>query len=80
MEKVKKVLYQYHGSCPVLITLHFPGRGEVDIEVLKDLTIRPCRPLTDTIEEILQYKAVTFSKKPIALAQKKKRWDNQKTR
>ncbi|EKD38918.1 MAG: hypothetical protein ACD_75C00562G0001, partial [uncultured bacterium] len=80
MEKIKKVLYQYHGSCPVLITLHFPGRGEVDIEVLKDLTIMPCRPLTDMVEEILNYKAVTFSKKPIALAQKKKRWDNQKTK
>jgi DNA polymerase-3 subunit alpha len=80
MEKIKKALYQYHGSCPVLITLHFPGRGEVDIEVLKDLTIRPCRPLTDTVEEILKYKAVTFSKKPIALAQRKKRWDNQKAK
>jgi DNA polymerase-3 subunit alpha len=76
MEKIKKALYQFHGSCPVLITLHFPGRGEVDIEVLKDITIQPCRQLTDIVEEILKYKAVTFSKKPIVLSQKKKRWDN----
>ena len=72
MEKVKKILYQYHGSCPILLTLHFPGRGEVDIEVLKDLTIRPCRQLTDQVEEVLNYKAVTFSKKPIAFDTKKK--------
>ncbi len=76
MEKIKKALYQFHGSCPIMLTLHFPGRGEVDIEVLKDLTIKPCRELTDTIEEILKYKAVTFSKKSVVLAQRKKRWDN----
>ncbi|NOR25753.1 MAG: DNA polymerase III subunit alpha [Desulforhopalus sp.] len=75
MEKVKKILYQFHGSCPVLLTLHFQGRGEVDIEVLKDLTVRPCRQLTDQVEEILNYKAITFSKKPIALTPRKKRWE-----
>ena len=80
MEAIKKALFQYHGACPVLVTLHFPGRGEVDIEVMKDLTVRPCRPLTDAIEQILHYKAVTFTKKPIALAQRKKRWDSQKSK
>jgi DNA polymerase III subunit alpha len=77
LEKVKKILYQFHGSCPVLLTLHFQGRGEVDIEVLKDVTIRPCRQLTEQIEEVLNYKAISFSKKPIALTPRKKRWDNQ---
>lgn len=76
LEKVKKTLYQFHGSCPVRLTLHFDGRGDVDIEVLKDLTIRPCRGLTDTMEEILDYKAISFSKKPIIARPKKKRWDN----
>jgi len=74
LEKVKKALYQYHGSCPVLLTLHFPGQGEVDIEVLKDLTIKPCRQLSDKVEEILNYKAMSFSKKAISLAPRKKRW------
>ncbi len=78
LEKVKKVLYRYHGSCPVLLTLHFQGKGEVDIEVIRDLTIRPCRQLTDQVEEILHYKALSFQKKPIALAPRKKRWNNQK--
>ena len=76
MEKVKKTLYQFHGSCPVHLTLHFAGRGDVDIDVLKDLTIRPCRGLTDTMEEILDYKAISFSKKPIIIRPRKKRWEN----
>lgn len=80
MEKVKKTLYQYHGSCPVLLTLHFPGRGEVDIEVLKDVTINPCRELTDALEEVLQYRAISFAKKPIALRPRKKRWEKPKER
>jgi DNA polymerase-3 subunit alpha len=79
LEKVKKVLYQYHGSCSVLLTLHFQGKGEVDIEVIRDLTIRPCRQLTDEVEEILNYKALSFSKKPITLAPRKKRWNGQKS-
>lgn len=76
LEKVKKTLYQFHGSCPVNLTLHFADRGDVDIEVLKDLTIRPCRGLTDTMEEILEYKAISFSKKPIIVKPRKKRWEN----
>ena len=76
MEKVKKTLYQFHGSCPVRLTLHFNNKGEVDIDVLKDLTIRPCRGLTDTMDEILNYKAISFSKKPIMLKPRKKRWEN----
>jgi len=76
MEKVKKTLYQFHGSCPVRLTLKFTDKGEVDIDVLKDLTIRPCRGLTDTMDEILSYKAVSFSKKPIVVTPRKKRWDN----
>ena len=78
LEKMKHVLYQYHGSCPLLLTLHFPNRGEVDIEVLKDLTIRPCRQLTDEVEAILDYQAFSFSKKTISLNPRKKRWNGNK--
>jgi DNA polymerase-3 subunit alpha len=76
VEKLKKALYQHHGSCPVLLTVHFPGRGEVDIEATKDLTIRPCRELTDDVEEILKYRAISFSRKEITLAPRKKQWKN----
>jgi DNA polymerase III subunit alpha len=75
LEKMKKVFYMFHGACPVLLTIHFPGQGEVDVEILKDLTIRPCRQFTDNLEEILNYRAVSFAKKPIAIEPRKKRWE-----
>jgi DNA polymerase III subunit alpha len=75
LEKMKKVFYMFHGACPVLLTIHFPGQGEVDVEILKDLTIRPCRQFTDNLEEILNYRAVSFAKKPIAVEPRKKRWE-----
>ncbi|MEA2114169.1 MAG: DNA polymerase III subunit alpha [Thermodesulfobacteriota bacterium] len=40
--QLKDMLYEFHGISPVKLTLHFDGRGEVDIEMLKDLTVRPC--------------------------------------
>jgi DNA polymerase-3 subunit alpha len=45
--------------------------------VIKDLTINPCRQLTDSLEEILNYKAVAFTKKPIELQRRKKQWEKQ---
>ncbi len=80
MEMIKKSLYQFHGSCPLLLTLSFPERGEVDIEILKDITIRPCRQFSETIEKILHYKAVTFAQKPISLTPRKKQWAGNKTK
>lgn len=77
LEKVKKLLYQFHGPCPIVLTLHFPGRGEVDIEVVKDLTILPCRQLTDAVEKILNYKAMSFVKKPLATQNKRRKWKYQ---
>jgi DNA polymerase III subunit alpha len=75
LESLKKILYQYHGDCPLLLTLHFAGQGEVDIDVVKDLKIRPCRELTDNIEEVLGYAPFTFTKKPLTIAPRKK-WNN----
>ncbi len=41
MQELKELFYQHHGSVPVLVTLRFDGRGEVDIPVHKDMGIRP---------------------------------------
>ncbi len=41
MEELKEMLYSFHGKVPVHLTLHFDDRGEVDIEILKDLAIKP---------------------------------------
>jgi DNA polymerase-3 subunit alpha len=40
--ELKELIYQYHGSGPIKLTLHFDGRGEVDILPMKDITVRPC--------------------------------------
>ncbi len=73
LESLKQILYRYHGSCPLLLTMHFPGQGEVDIEILKDLTVRPCREFSREAEEILGYKALSYKKKAL-VSNKRKRW------
>ncbi len=42
LTQLKEILYRYHGLTPLHLTLHFDGRGEVDIDILKDLTIKSC--------------------------------------
>jgi len=58
LENLKEIFYRHHGSCPVCLTLHFDGRGEVDIEVLKDLKIRPSTEFFRQVEEVLGYPAL----------------------
>ena len=72
LEILKRTLYQHHGSCPVTVTIHFAGRGEVDIEMPKDLTISPCRSFTDDINKITGFGSVSFETKPIELQARKK--------
>lgn len=62
-EKIKDLLYQHHGTCPVQMTLHFDGRGEVDIEILRDLTIKPNMDFYQKVNAILGYSAVNFNMK-----------------
>jgi DNA polymerase-3 subunit alpha len=76
LEAIKKVIYQFHGECPLVLTMHFAGLGEVDIEVIKDLTIKPCRGFSDTLEKILGYQPIHYKKKPLETTQRKK-WGRQ---
>ncbi len=78
LSEVKKLFYRFHGSCPVSLTIHYSGRGEVDISVPEDLTIRPCGEFTAEVEKTLGYKAVIYEKKPVELAERMKkngRWE-----
>lgn len=77
LEALKKLCYQFHGNCPLLLTLRFPGHGEVDIEILRDLTIRPCREFSDKTAEIFDAFSLLYQKKPLA-APVRKKW-NRKT-
>ncbi len=79
LENIKKQFYKFHGNCPVSITLDIPDKGEVDVEVMKDITLRPCRELTEGIEEILGYQALSFTKKPLKARPQKKKWENRAT-
>ncbi len=69
-EQIKDLLYKHHGVCPVQITLHFDGRGEVDIEILKDLTIKPTTIFSRQINDILGYNAMSFVMKPSEIIRK----------
>ena len=51
LEALKKVIYRHHGSCPVSLTLHFAGRGEVDLEIPQDITIKPCKEFTAEVNQ-----------------------------
>ena len=78
LESLKQILYQHHGSCPLLMTMHFAGQGEVDIEIMKDLTVRPCREFTEETEKILGYKALSYKKRTL-VSNRKKRWEHAKS-
>jgi len=73
LEELKQVLFSYHGSCPFFLTLNFAGDGEVDIDINKDMTIRPCREMSDRIEEIFGYDPLVYRKKALEL-RKRKQW------
>ncbi|MCI5190540.1 MAG: DNA polymerase III subunit alpha, partial [Candidatus Electrothrix sp. AS4_5] len=49
--QLKELIYQFHGSAPIKLTLHFDGQGEVDILPMKDITIRPCPDFFDKVKE-----------------------------
>jgi len=63
LERLKDIFYQYHGTCPVQLTLHFDGRGEVDIDILKDLKIRPCTEFFRQVDTTLGYPALEIRMK-----------------
>ncbi|MDH3347285.1 MAG: DNA polymerase III subunit alpha [Desulfobulbaceae bacterium] len=79
-ERIKELLYRFHGSCPVKITLHYDGRGEVDIEVLKDLRIKPGTEFSNEVQKILGYQGITINMRQPEVQQWKKKSYNGKGR
>ena len=63
LEDLKKALHRHHGPCPVSLTLHFPKRGEADIDIPEELTINPGRDFAAEVDTILGYGAIQFMKK-----------------
>ncbi|HIJ77977.1 MAG: DNA polymerase III subunit alpha [Desulfobulbaceae bacterium] len=62
LEAVKTKVREFHGPCPVALTIHFDGRGEVDIDTPNDFTVRPCREFSEQVEKTLGYRAVSYAK------------------
>ncbi len=73
LEALKKVFYRHHGSCPISLTLHFAGRGEVDLEIPKDITIKPCKEFTDEVNRTMGEPVINYEKKPVGSGPQKKR-------
>jgi DNA polymerase-3 subunit alpha len=62
MENLRTRVREFHGSCPVFLTLHFEGRGEVDIDPPVDFTVRPGQEFSEAVERTLGYAAVHYQK------------------
>jgi DNA polymerase-3 subunit alpha len=73
---LKDLLYQFHGSSEVNLTLHFDGRGEVDIELLKDLTIRPCPEFFNAVKETFGANTLSVQMKQAETRRRKKQYGN----
>ncbi len=73
LELLKEMFYNHHGTCPVRLTLHFDGRGEVDVEILKDLKIRPSAEFFRQVEDALGYPALTVHMKEPEIFNRKNR-------
>jgi DNA polymerase-3 subunit alpha len=73
LEALKKVFYRHHGSCPVSVTLHFTGRGEVDLEIPQDITIKPCKEFTAEVNRTMGEPVINYEKKPVNAGQQRKK-------
>jgi len=77
--QLKDMLYRFHGTSPVKLTLHFDGRGEVDIEMLKDLTVRPCPDFFHQVRESFGTGTLFVQMKQAEIQQKQRRGYKKKT-
>jgi DNA polymerase-3 subunit alpha len=73
LEALKKVFYRYHGPCPISLTLHFAGRGEVDLEIPQDITIKPCKEFTTEVNNTMGAQVINYEKKPVSVIQQKRK-------
>jgi len=73
LEALKKVFFRHHGPCPVSLTLHFSGRGEVDLEIPQDITIKPSREFTAEVNLTMGEEVISYEKKPVNGGHQKKR-------
>ncbi len=76
LESLKKIIHQNHGNCPVSLMMHFPGKGQADIEIHKDLTIRPGEKFSSGVNGCLEYEAISYQKiqAELKFGKQKRQW------
>ena len=79
LEELKTVIHKHHGPCPVLLVLHFAGRGEADVEIQKDLTIMPGRSFSNGVARLFGPEVLTYQKRQAELQGRKGNGRWQKT-
>ncbi|MBM9519603.1 DNA polymerase III subunit alpha [Desulforhopalus vacuolatus] len=81
LEKVKNIFFSWHGSVPLKITLDFQDLGEVDVDVLSDLTVRPCQELTMELRKVFpqEKEPVRFHGRPTRIENRKRKWGGART-
>ena len=73
LEALKKVFYRFHGPCPISLTLHFTGRGEVDLEIPQDITIKPSKEFTAEVNKTMGDQVISYEKKPVNVLRQKRK-------
>ena len=80
LEALKKIFYRYHGPCPISLTLHFSGRGEVDLEIPSDITIKPSKAFTAEVNKTMGDHVISYDKKPVGVMPQKRKTGMWQTR
>ncbi|MEJ2056464.1 MAG: DNA polymerase III subunit alpha [Desulfofustis sp.] len=72
LEELKEILFNFHGPCPFLITLHFEGEGEVDVEIDRNFTVKPSKEMSVSVARLFGYNPLIFEKKAIEPTKRKR--------
>ena len=49
------------------------GRGEVDLDIPHDITIKPCKEFTAAVNQTMGDEVLTYEKKPVTVSQQKRK-------
>jgi DNA polymerase-3 subunit alpha len=58
--KLKKVLQEHHGSCPVRLIIHRPGHSETVVTLPPEMSVAPSEGLCNRVEELFGEPVLSF--------------------
>jgi len=70
LQELRELLRYHPGTCPLRLTMHFDGMGEVDLEAPSDLAVRPGREVRLAVNRLLGYRACLCRMKPSQLPER----------